>query len=85
MQRRNLKRKFLDLENTVRHSLKSFGVRLNKVGRGGFDAAVRTASADELTRSPPPHTQMVSAARHDRLSTAGRRRMVRLQVGAFRS
>lgn len=48
IQRRNLKRKFLDLENTIRHSLKSFGVRLNKVGRGGFDAAVRTASADDL-------------------------------------
>ena len=47
IQRRNLKRKFLDLENTIRHSLKSFGVRLNKVGRGGFDAAVRTASADD--------------------------------------
>lgn len=34
-QRRNLKRKFLDLENTIRHSLKAFGIRLGKVGRGG--------------------------------------------------
>jgi transposase len=45
--RRNLKRKFLDLENAIRHSLKSFGVRLNKVGRGGFDKAVREACADD--------------------------------------
>jgi transposase len=47
IQRRNLKRKFLDLENTIRHSLKSFGVRLNKVGRGGFEQAVRAACADD--------------------------------------
>jgi len=46
-QRRALKRKFLDLENTIRHSLKSFGVRLKKVGRGGFDAAVREACAED--------------------------------------
>ena len=49
-QRRNLKRKFLDLENTIRHSLKAFGIRLNKVGRGGFERAVREAVAgDRLT------------------------------------
>ena len=30
-QRRNLKRKFLDLENTIRHSLKAFGVKLGAV------------------------------------------------------
>lgn len=47
VQRRNLKRKFLDLENTVRHSLKAFGVRLNRVSRGGFDAAVRDATASD--------------------------------------
>lgn len=47
IQRRNLKRKFLDLENTIRHSLKSFGVKLNKVGRAKFDEAVRDASADD--------------------------------------
>jgi transposase len=45
--RRNLKRKFLDLENAIRHSLKVFGIRLNKVGRGHFDKAVRTAVADD--------------------------------------
>jgi len=37
--RRNLKRKFLGLENAIRHSLKAFGVRLHKVGRGGFEQA----------------------------------------------
>lgn len=44
-QRRNLKRKFLDLENTIRHSRKVFGVRLHKVGRGGFARAMREACA----------------------------------------
>ena len=37
-QRRNLKRKVLDLENTIRHSLKAFGIRFKGTGRGGFDA-----------------------------------------------
>lgn len=46
-QRRNLKRKYLDLENSIRHSLKAFGIRLNKVGRGGFEKAVRSAVADD--------------------------------------
>jgi len=41
-QRRNLKRKFLDLENTIWHSLKAFGIRLHKVGRAGFETAVRS-------------------------------------------
>ncbi|BAM88112.1 transposase [Bradyrhizobium oligotrophicum S58] len=43
--RRNLKRKFLDLENAIRHSLKAFGIRLNRIGRGGFAQAVRDAVA----------------------------------------
>jgi hypothetical protein len=47
IQRRNLKRKFLDLENSIRDSLKSFGVKLTKVGRGGFDRAVREVCADD--------------------------------------
>lgn len=47
IQRRNLKRKFLDLENTIRHSLKAFGVRLNKISRGHFDQAVRDAVAND--------------------------------------
>lgn len=33
-QRRNLKRKFDDLENAIRHSIKVFGIRLGKVSRG---------------------------------------------------
>src|SRR6266545_2233765 len=37
-QRRNLKRKVLDLENTMRHSLKAFGIRIKGTGRTGFDA-----------------------------------------------
>ncbi|MET3524144.1 IS110 family transposase [Mesorhizobium abyssinicae] len=45
--RRNLKAKFLDLENSVRHSLKSFGIRLGKVGRGAFEQAVRQAVVDD--------------------------------------
>lgn len=45
--RRNLKRKVLDLENTIRHSLKAFGIRTKGTGRGGFDAAVREAVADD--------------------------------------
>jgi transposase len=47
VQRRNLKRKFLDLENAIRHSLKVFGIRLGKVGRGGMEQAVRDAVADD--------------------------------------
>jgi transposase len=52
-QRRNLKRKFLDLESSIRHSLKAFGIRLGKVGRGGFEAAVKESAAvagDAMTR-----------------------------------
>jgi transposase len=48
--RRNLKRKCLDLENAMRHSLKAFGIRLGRVARGGFASAVREAVAgDRLT------------------------------------
>ncbi len=43
----NLKCKFLDLENAIRHTLKSFGVKLYKVSRGGFEQAVREACADD--------------------------------------
>ena len=35
------KRKFLDLQNAVRHSLKVFGIRLGSVGRAAFEDAVR--------------------------------------------
>ena len=42
VQRRNLKRKSLDIENAIRHSLKVFGIRLGKVGRGSMAKAVRS-------------------------------------------
>jgi transposase len=45
--RRNLKRKFLDLENAVRHSLKAFGIRLKGTGRGAFAQVVREAVAGD--------------------------------------
>lgn len=45
--RRNLKRKCLDLENAIRHSLKAFGVRISGTGRGGFAQAVREAVAGD--------------------------------------
>jgi len=48
--RRNLKAKFLDLENAIRHSLKAFGIRLGGTSRGAFEQAVREAAAgDALT------------------------------------
>lgn len=47
--RRTLKRKFLDIENEIRHSLKVFGVRLGAVGRAAFEKAVRELiAADRL-------------------------------------
>lgn len=45
--RRNLKRKFLDLENAIRHSLKAFGIKLGGTSRGAFDQAVRKAVIDD--------------------------------------
>lgn len=45
--RRNLKRKFLDLENAIRHSLKVFGIKLGKVSRGAMENTVREAVADD--------------------------------------
>jgi len=45
--RRTLKRKFLDLENEIRHSLKVFGVKLHAAGRGSFEAHVRDAVAGD--------------------------------------
>lgn len=47
VQRRNLKRKFLDLENAIRHSLKVFGIKLGKVSRGNIEKAVRASVADD--------------------------------------
>jgi transposase len=46
-QRRNLKRKFLDIENAIRHSLKTFGLKVGQVSRGRFEARVRELVADD--------------------------------------
>ena len=46
--RRNLKRKFLDITNTIRHSLKAFGIKLGQVSRGGFEEKVREHLSDDL-------------------------------------
>ena len=42
-----MKRKFLDLENTIRHSLKVFGIRVGNIGRVSFEAAVRQLVAGD--------------------------------------
>jgi transposase len=46
-QRRNLKRKFLDIENAIRHSIKTFGLKVGKVSRGQFEARVRELVAGD--------------------------------------
>ena len=43
--------KFLYLKSATRHSLKSFGIRLRKFGRGAFDQAVRAAVAVDAVSS----------------------------------
>ena len=45
--RRNLKRKFLDIENAIRHSIKTFGLKLGSVSRGEFEARVRELTAHD--------------------------------------
>ena len=45
--RRNLKRKFLDIENAVRHSLKAFGIKLGRVSRKDFEQKVREYLRDD--------------------------------------
>jgi len=45
--RRSLKRKALDLENALRHTLKAFGVKLHATGRKSMAAAIREATADD--------------------------------------
>jgi transposase len=52
---------FLDLEHEIRHSSKVFGVKLNAVGRAGFEARVREfISGDALQAAP---TESVLRAR----------------------
>ena len=46
-QRRNLKRKFLDIENSIRHSIKTFGLKVGRVSRGQFEARVRELVAGD--------------------------------------
>jgi len=46
--RRDLKRKFADLESAIGHSLKAFGIRQNRVGRVGLSIM---ASAPRPTAS----------------------------------
>lgn len=45
--RRNLTRKFLDIENAIRHSIKTFGLKLGAVGLGAFEARVRELVAGD--------------------------------------
>jgi transposase len=45
--RRNLKRKFLDIENAIRHSIKTFGLKLGAVSRGNFENRVRELVGDD--------------------------------------
>lgn len=69
-QRRNLKRRVLDLENTIRHSLKAFGIRLKGTGRTGFDAAVREPVAADARTSELMDT-MLRHGRCCRSNTVG--------------
>jgi hypothetical protein len=46
--RRNLKRKFLDIENAIRHSIKAFGLKLGAVSRSRSRRA--SASLPRLIR-----------------------------------
>jgi transposase len=45
--RRNLKRKFLDIENAIRHSIKTFGLKLGSVSRSEFEERVRELVAHD--------------------------------------
>jgi transposase len=50
IQRRNLKRKLLDIENSIHHSLKVFGLRFDRGGRSGFEITVcKAVKGDQLT------------------------------------
>jgi transposase len=49
LRQRNLKRESLDIENAIRHSIKTFGLKVGHVSRGQFEARVRELVAgDEL-------------------------------------
>lgn len=46
-ERRNLKRKFLDIVNAIRHSIKPFGLKVGYVSRGQFAAGMRELVAGD--------------------------------------
>lgn len=45
--RRNLKRKFLDIENSIRGTLKVFGIKMIRTTRGQFETDLRLRLTDE--------------------------------------
>lgn len=55
--RRLLKRKFMDVENEIRGTLKAFGIRIGAVSRGRFDA-----HATELVADAPPLLRSMAEA-----------------------
>jgi transposase len=61
-QRRSLKRKVLDLEDTIRHSLKAFGIRLRGTDRTGFERAVREAVAVDALSSELMDAMLIARA-----------------------
>jgi transposase len=61
-QRRSVKRKVLDLENTIRHSLKAFGIRLRGTDRTGFERAVREAVAADALSSELMDAMLIARA-----------------------
>jgi transposase len=67
-QRRNLKRKFLDIENAIRHSIKTFGLKVGKVSRGRFEARVRELVAGESRRRSMIRTGSVARRRWEPIS-----------------
>ena len=52
----------LDLENTIRHSLKAFGIKLGGASRGSFDQAVRAAVANDALTSELMDAMLVARA-----------------------
>jgi len=59
-QRRNLKRKFLDIEITIRHSLKAFGVRLKGTSRGELSRPCASQSANDPLTSELMETMLIA-------------------------
>ncbi len=70
-QRRNLKHKFLDIENAIRHSIKTFALRLGRVGHDEFETRVCELVADDPRPSPPSPTSCCAHVRRCGRSTCG--------------